>query len=127
MGEKADIIRVISSGDEKMMKVLLMSVALALTPACTTLTEGPQPAAESTVLDEKAGILATEAYTAASTLGYRLAVLGAIDREKFKDADTVGYMAVQALREAYLAGNAVTYAEAIARVYEAVAMIRGLL
>lgn len=102
---------------------------LLLMSACTVPNipiNGPAPIAEATTLDEKTGILATNAYTAVTTLGYRLAALGVIDKEKYKAADKIGIEAVRAIRTAYLAGNSASYAEAIARTYEAIDRIKGL-
>lgn len=112
------------------MKYLIIALTLS---ACAPLGDlvgnngtAISNAADSTTLDEQAGIYATNAYTAASTLGRRLVVAGVIDKAKFKDADNKGYAAVQTLRAAYEAGNSRNYSDAIRRAYAAVNDIKAL-
>lgn len=86
----------------------------------------PASVANQTTLDEKLGIAVTDAYTAASTLGYTLAKNGLIDKAQFKLRDQQGYDAVVALRAAYLAGNSTSYITAIAQAQQAVSAIAAL-
>ena len=71
------------------MKTFMIALALGLSACSGAVRENPVANyAEQTVLDEKSGIAATEAYTAASTLGRRLVQAGLIDKAAFKAAGT---------------------------------------
>lgn len=117
------------------MRRIWMLVAALLLPAALAgcggggagaIPTSPAAVADGTVLDEKAAITAETAYTAASTLGLRLAEAGIIDRAKFKAADERAYRATLLVRGAYITGNAETFASAISQVNDAVAEIREL-
>jgi hypothetical protein len=108
-----------------MTRPIAAALLLAL-PACATLPVAPVAVADKTVLDEKIGIAATVGYTAASTLGNRLSLLGVIPRAQFQALDQRGYDAVIAIRAAYLTGNAVSYLAAIEQAKAATAAIGGL-
>lgn len=108
------------------MRYLVLAALLALSACAGTLPTGPSNVAEATVLDEKIGIGAEAAYTTATKLGTALARAGLIDKAKFKGADAKAYAALAAVRTAYRAGNATSYAAAIAELYAAVADIRAL-
>jgi predicted small secreted protein len=109
--------------------IMLAALALCMPLAACDLggtVNGPGTVANSTVLDEQIGIGTEAAYTAASTLGTALAKAGVIDTAKFKALDNQAYSALLAVRAAYKAGNADSYATAAAQVYEAVARIKSL-
>ena len=80
----------------------------------------PSQAADLTVLDEKAGIAAETAYTAANLLGAKLAQAGLIDKAAFQTADAQAYQALLVVRGAYDTGNSATFGEAVTRLNDAV-------
>lgn len=109
-----------------MMKLLLLAAALSLS-ACATvpsLPASPATVADKTLLDEKVGTLATNTYTAAATAAKFSIQLGLIrDPAMIRQIgvlDNRAFAAVEALRGAYLSGNATTYAAAIDRANGAV-------
>lgn len=105
---------------------ILAALALASCAPVNTLPPPPSSVANATKLDENLGRVATNAYTAASTLGRQLALAGHIDKAKFKALDQKGYNIVLAIHSAYLAGNATDYVELIAHLNATVAQIKGL-
>lgn len=96
-----------------MRKYLIALAASAMLPACATMPLAPADVANATVLDEKAAIAAEAGYTATSILGNRLSRLGIIPRPAFQALDAKGYAAIQAVRIAYNASNATSYAKAL--------------
>ena len=110
------------------MKRLIIIAALTLASCgpLNTLPPPPSAVADATKLDENVGRAATNAYTAASTLGRQLALAHQIDKAKFKKLDQKGYDLVLAIRAAYEAGNATSYADLIVKLNATVAQIKGL-
>jgi hypothetical protein len=123
-----------------MRRLILMSALLLTLPACgvttgagmagpvldATVPTKPVDVADKTTLDERLATGATVSYTAASRLGTALASAGLIDKARFKALDAQGYAAVLAVKAAYDASNAASYAAAIDRVNAAVAGINTL-
>jgi len=113
-----------------MIRYALLLALCAPLSACGPLSVStlppPSVIADSTVLDEAAGRLATNAYTAASTLGRQLALAGHIDKARFKALDQKGYDLVLAIRSAYEAGNASDYLTLTAKLNATIAQIKGL-
>ncbi len=115
-----------------MKRTILFAAAMSLA-GCAPLADvmgnngtAISNAADATTLDEKVGIDATNAYTAASLLGAKLATAGIIDKAAFKAADNKGYAAVQLIHTAYVAGNQRNYLAAASQVWGAVADIKAL-
>lgn len=104
------------------MKRLILAAALACS-ACVGTLPGPNTVADRTTLDERLALGAELAYKAA-----RLAVEVATDAGAIRGnratlvaaADERAYAALGAVRAAYEAGNASSYATAITRAQEAV-------
>ncbi len=103
-----------------------IAASLALSGCDLAPPTSPGQVAETTVLDEKAGIAAETMYTTATTLGATLARAGLIARVKFKEADNRAYNALLVVRSAYRAGNANNYAAALAELTVAVGEINAL-
>lgn len=112
------------------MRRLLIAAALVFAlPACTTLPiAGPGPVAEATALDEKVAVSVELAYRAA-----RVAMETGVDAGLIKGAratqvaglDNRAYAAVLAVRAAYKAGNAASYATAAVEAQTAVSAMLG--
>ena len=105
---------------------ILAAFALASCGPIRALPPAASPLAEATKLDENIGRTATNAYTAASTLGRELALAGHIDKARFKALDRKGYELVLAIRAAYEAGSAASYVALITRLNAIVTQIKEL-
>lgn len=113
-----------------MTRIALTIALCASLSACNvggvSTLPAPSTVADSTKLDENIGRTATNAYTAASTLGRQLALAGHIDKARFKALDQKGYDLVLAIRSAYEAGNASDYLTLTAKLNATIAQIKGL-
>lgn len=90
------------------MKRLALCLALA---SCTNpALPGPSTVANATTLDERGALAAERAYQAIASL---MLATGAAKLPAVKDADRRAYAVVKAVRAAYDAGNATTYAAAV--------------
>jgi hypothetical protein len=85
------------------------ALLLALAPLAACHVSSPSDVAQSTVLDEKAGIAAETLYTAASKVGQNLVAAGRMSRETYRALDQRAYTALLVTRAAYRAGNAASY------------------
>lgn len=112
------------------MTKLSFLAALALVaalPGCAGQSiPPPMAAADQTVIDEKASILAETAYTGASRLGFVAAKSGLIDRERFKALDARAYAALGVVRTAYRTGNAAGFDVAVRELNTILAQINAL-
>lgn len=99
------------------MALIAMGLA-GCVPALATVgavaSGGPRAVAERTVLDEKGMLGAEMGYTAATMIGRPLAVAGVIDRDRFKELDNAGFVALGKVRDAYDASNAASFDAALA-------------
>lgn len=117
-----------------MRKVIFGLAALAAlsgcVPALATVggiaSGGPRLAAERTVIDEQAAMGAELAYASATMLGRPLAMVGLIDRERFKALDNAAFAALGRVRAAYDAGNAASFKAGFAELKAAVKDINAL-
>jgi hypothetical protein len=112
-----------------MTKMRSMWVVLLLAAMCSYLTAcGPLPSPRSatsqTVLDEKLAIGAEASYQTANLIGSGLVSVGVLTVDKFKTLDNAAYTALEAVRAAYDAGDASSYAAALARLKSAVQDIK---
>lgn len=109
-----------------MKRLILAGLALALS-ACATLPPVPtSPAAiaDRTPLDEQAALAVELAYQAAGTAVLTANRAGAVPaalKPRIAAADRKAFAAVQAVRAAYAAGNAPSYAAALVSARAAVA------
>lgn len=86
----------------------------------------PAEVAASTKVDEQAAIGAEVLYTTASTFGNTLSRAGLINRERFQQLDAKAYKALLLVRSAYRAGNADSFAVALAELNNLAKQIRDL-
>ena len=117
------------------MKRLLLAVGASIAlAACTPagladIPPAPSAVADKTVLDEQ-GVLAVELAYKAARLAVETAVdAGVIHSERatlFAALDKRAYAAVQAVRTAYAAGNATSYANALVTARSAVEQLLAL-
>jgi len=97
---------------------LLLGLALAIAPlaSCATIPASPGAIAPANTLDERIGIAATTAYSAA-TRAVRLArqagFVSDADWPRVQQIDRQAFAAVEAIRSAYEARNAASYAAAV--------------
>lgn len=106
-----------------MKRLLIASLALALTScglntAAPTIPPAPSTVADRTRLDEQAGLSLTLAYQAANRLGLVAIQTGLAKgaaAERIKSLDRSAFAWVERARAAYLAGNADSYAKAAAQ------------
>lgn len=100
-----------------MKRMILASLALTLSACVTpTLPASPAVVADRTVLDEQAGLAIELAYEAAGTAvltANRAGLIPATLKPRIAAADRKAFAAVQAVRAAYDAGNATSYATAL--------------
>jgi len=102
------------------MKRLILPFMLAL-GACTSIPAvppAPVVAADQTKLDEQAGLAITSAYraaVAAARLANQIRPFSVATKAKAADLDAKAFAAVAAVRTAYEAGNATSYAEAVTK------------
>jgi hypothetical protein len=100
------------------MKRLLILASLALA-SCTTVPQipaAPVEVADRTALDEQAALSVELAYQAAATAvltANRAGIIPAAVKPRIAAADRKAYAAVGAVRSAYDAGNAASYATAL--------------
>lgn len=102
-----------------------MWAALLLAAMCSYLAScGPLPSPRSvssaTVLDEKLAIGAEASYQTANTIGAALVRVGVLPVARFKALDNEAYAALELVRAAYDAGDATSYATALARLTAAI-------
>lgn len=101
------------------MGKLLMAALLIALPACTMpLASVPPPAtiADQTILDEQTGLSVELAYQAAATAvktADQAGIIPAAAKLRIAAADRRAYAAVRAVRGAYDAQNAASYATAL--------------
>ena len=98
------------------MRALILPLLLAL-PACASLpTVPPSPAAlaDRTVLDDRAGVAAQLLYKAVGIALERARDGGLLPAETVRRFDARAYIAFDAARAAYRAGNAASYRAAMA-------------
>lgn len=105
-----------------MRYALLLAVCVPL-GAC--IPSAPIESANTTALDEKAGILAETLYTTASRLGAIAVRAGALDEAKFKDLDNRAYLLLGLARSAYRAGNAAQFDQAVRELNSIIASLSG--
>jgi len=107
------------------MITLALACAAALTGcAAGSLASSPGQLADRTLLDERAGIAAENAYQAAAELILRSDEAGALSpaaRVAAKRLDRQAYLMLQVARRAYLAGNAAGYEQALALAWPVIA------
>lgn len=110
-----------------MRAILLLLLAPLALSACSTVPAvppSPGSVADTTVLDERAAIAVESAYQAAG-LALEVAVDAGLLRgenaARAAELEQRAYDAVQAVRAAYDAGNAATYAEALENARAAIA------
>lgn len=102
------------------MRALFIPLSLALASCNMGALPAPNTVANQTTLDERAAIAVEMAYQAAAQLALST---GVAKRESVKAADRRAYEAVKAVRNAYSAGNASSYATAAASAHTAVASL----
>jgi len=113
--------------DMKYAIALLMCIPVA---ACTTIPTAPVEVAETTVLDERAGIAAEDAYKLVRTLMESAVDLGLVRGQlaaQLITYDTRAFSALEAMRTAYRTGNAQTYEAAAGEVMLQTGLIQSLL
>ncbi len=91
------------------MRNLALAIALAVSACTNPALPGPAVVANVTTLDESAALAAERAYQNIARL---MLATGAAKLQAVKDADRRAYAVVKAVRAAYDAGNASTYAAA---------------
>lgn len=112
------------------MRMILIALAAILLPACTMTAPQTLPppvqVADMTIADEKAGLAIELAYQAAATAALtadRAGIVPDTMRPRIAAANRRAIAAVGAVRAAYDASNAASYAEALPKAREAVAAL----
>lgn len=103
---------------KKALPIMMMTAVLlgGCTALATAVPSSPGAIADRTVLDEKAAIGVENGYQAAVALVRAANAAGLLDQEarlRFADLDNLAYAQVQRVRQAYDAGNAASYAQAV--------------